>query len=744
MNIKAEDLHQYGFNNKLRKRFERVRNNKDDRYWLAHTELTEIETYVAIKPFLKNSEYSVEDENSWVNKNELFYDPRFTLSIYLNAIKHKYTQASIAQGGSLKEKPDLNELTRIELPFNWVDWLDLTSLNEELAKPMDQRIDCPYIRGGTNNDPDPEYFCWDNIRYSDDMVRDLGFRNRNQLPRFIIHGHSTHDDRPFNDFRVMEAKCYALSQHLPKPVKVVILNGEGGTYEFDVKQNTNEKMITSDLIDYFIDTNMYDRKDLKPDSLVTINHIKEFDDLKAKVIPRTLSESEDLVGMYNILRKTSNPSASRELKLTEEMFHYNKDSMNKQIEELEAKGASQLTINEEMYLQSIKYCAEFPNSDDEETYFKMATIRIDDDRNRDKEWGWHYDWRFFNGALNYDRIGWNEQEMNYRSNIILDRLLRNWNRFAEEKGLISWIMHGPLLSWFWDGLMFPFDLDIDIQMPMSELVRLARDFNQTLIVEDPAEGYGKYFIDVGSFIHNRDISSKSNHIDARVVDVDSGIYIDVTALAKSKANAPEEYDSNVLVDIAKPQDDDQVEIYNDRRKHFYKLDQLSPLRYTMMGGVPVFIPSTITNRLVFEYSEGLTNLEFHDWYFVHGLNLWLKNDIVGSIFADEEVKNPEGEYDREKMLRRIAKMDDSDIFNLLDTYDEVLMEYYLTKDLTDYHDMEKQYLFDSYGRDNKKLDLDPHMKDEYNQFVSTFKMSKPLRKSLWDYENIERIKHHNS
>ena len=35
-----------------------------------------------------------EDSTSWINKNELFYDPRFTLSIYLNELKLKYKELS--------------------------------------------------------------------------------------------------------------------------------------------------------------------------------------------------------------------------------------------------------------------------------------------------------------------------------------------------------------------------------------------------------------------------------------------------------------------------------------------------------------------------------------------------------------------------------------------------------------------------------------------------------------------------
>ena len=126
--------------------------------------------------------------------------------------------------------------------------------------------------------------------------------------------------------------------------------------------------------------------------------------------------------------------------------------------------------------------------------------------------------------------------MEVREQIILDRLLRNWFKFAEAKGIVSWIAHGPLLSWYWDGLMFPFDIDIDLQMPSSELNRLAANYNMTLVIEDLNEGYGKYLIDCSTFIHHRNVAGRDNHIDARFIDVDTGTYIDITGMGLNDEN----------------------------------------------------------------------------------------------------------------------------------------------------------------------------------------------------------------
>lgn len=727
------------FQRKVNKKFQQIEADKD-RFWLAHTGLTETEINIPIKPFLRE----FEDGNSWSNNNELFYDPRFTLSIYLNEIKQQAISQADSTNKDIHDKVDFKMIKPISLPFNWADWMDLRLLNDELIKPIEERINCEYIKARTNNQPDPSYFCLDSDSLRDENVKQLGFKKKEQLPRFIIHGHSTHADRPYNDIRVLESKSYALT-HLPKPNRVIILNGDemGGTLEFEVDQQDNLRLATSDMVLKYLKSNNIDYKDFNEDTIVKFDHTKELSDLLSKVTPKYLPEDEDTHNMYQILRKQTNPKASREMALTKDMFHYPPGMIEKQIEFYEKKNPiplNDISRQERIYYDGLKECSKYDDSN-EPTYFKMATIRIDDDRNRDREWGWHYDWRFFNGALNYKKNGWSKAELIIRTNTILDRLLRNWNRFAEEKGIITWIMHGPLLSWYWDGLMFPFDVDIDIQMPMLELARLSKDYNQTLVLEDPSEGYGKFLIDIGTYIHNRGISKKSNHIDARFVDVDSGIYIDITGLSKSDANTPEEYNNNELVNIDKGIKDENVEIYNDRRKHFYTLEQLSPLKYSMMGGVPVYVPLTITDRLIFEYSKGLSSYEFHDWFFIHRINLWLRKEQVATAFDPNDINNEEGNLDKEKLLNKINKMTDVEVLKLLED-DMILVEYYLTKEYTDLHVEERKFLFDRLGRDNTDLNSNKKKKQQYNKLTSTFKMKKPLRKPLFDFEDIERLKHH--
>ncbi|RLV88922.1 Uncharacterized protein JA1_005437 [Spathaspora sp. JA1] len=700
------------YNQQISKLFGKIFQDPN-RYHMASTGLTQVDIKVPIKKFMFQYQ---QDQDSWTNQDVLYYDPRFTISMYLNEIHRRYVKLSGTT--KKKQKVDANKLEPISLPFNWVDWMDMSILNQDLSKPLAERINCLDIRKVTNNDPDTAYFCINNQDLPPAKFNKLPYKNKSQLPGFVIHDHSTHDDRPLNDYRILEGRSYAMT-HMPNPLKVIILNGDQGTFEFDV--NNNSRLAGNEMVDNFVTDN-----NLEVD-MTTVNHLNVLRKLQDKVVPLKLSSSDS---RYTIHQSLTTPST---LKLNERMFAH-PPSIDTQLQNIGKVGLTRsLTDQEQSYYNSLIECKQYTN-ENEPRYFRMAVIRMDDPKNRDQEWGWHYDWRFFNGALNYDREGWTVEELGHRTNIILDRLLRNWNRFAQQKGIISWIMHGPLLSWYWDGLMFPFDVDIDIQMPMSDLLYLAKNYNNTLIVEDPSEGYGKYLIDVNPYMHNRGISEGSNHIDARFIDVDSGIYIDITALSKSNANPPDEYNEQKLVDLHHK---NKNQIYNDRRKHFYSLDQLSPLRTSMLQGVPVFIPSTITPRLMFEYQEGLNWFEFNGWYFVNKLNLWIKQDKLAAIYDIREISNDDNiSIDKSKLLDRVKNMSDEEVYQLLQLHDDILVEYYLTKNLTDLHAQESMYLFDETGRDNIREVMLP--RDVTDQFV----MHRPMRKALYDYENIERVKYH--
>lgn len=704
--------------NKTKERFSKVEENPD-RFWLTRTEIVHTNVEVPVNRYIDPNA-----EDAWDKTNELYYDPRFTLSIYLNELKHSLN--------TLKERP--------ALPFSWADWVDLTTLNDELSKPMEERMNCDVLRLNTKKKPDTSYFCLNNAELTDDMVQELGFTRREQLPGFVIFQHSTHSHKPFNDFRVLEAKSYALT-FLPKPLKVMILTGnnDNGYYEFLVDPNSNGRLATTNMVSKYLQNNNIVANGTE-DYLVTFDHVREYRELIESHPPSAVSVHHDPANIYDIIEENKSKNQPTDITLDRSMFHYNKDQVVDQILQYESKSETGLSPEEYQYFMGLKMFNDCITTGNEIRHFKTATIRTDDDKNVDNDNGWHYDWRFFNGALNYDRRGWSKAEMNERTRIILERMVRTWYIFSRKTGIISWIMHGTLLSWYWNGLIFPYDVDVDIQMPVSELIRLAKYYNQTLVVENPEEGYGKYLIDVGTFIHDRDIT-ELNYIDARFVDVDSGIYIDFTGLSTSKANPPIEYSNTEYTNISKPLNDDTVDVYNDRRKHFYVFDEISPLRYLMLSGSPALIPNVILPRLKFEYEAGLESMEFSDWFFVPILRLWLhKNQLIKHLYPNMKESSYRN-LDNSKLTKAVTSLSKDEISRLLDD-DAILTEYYLTKNITTLHAWERYYLFGIVDNHIPEIKSHESLRDNYNQLTANFKLLCPIRKSLFEFEHFDRLYHH--
>ena len=139
--------------------------------------------------------------------------------------------------------------------------------------------------------------------------------------------------------------------------------------------------------------------------------------------------------------------------------------------------------------------------------------------------GGHYDWRFFSGIIE-------DEEETRRT---LHHMLRSFLKFTFAKNIPTWVAHGSLLSWYWNSLNFPWDNDIDVQMPIKDLQRFCKLYNNTLIVENLNDGMGKYYVDCGSYLTHRTKGFGRNNIDARFIDIDKGIYIDITGLALTDA-----------------------------------------------------------------------------------------------------------------------------------------------------------------------------------------------------------------
>lgn len=224
---------------------------------------------------------------------------------------------------------------------------------------------------------------------------------------------------------------------------------------------------------------------------------------------------------------------------------------------------------------------------------------------RNTNLGVHYDWRFFRQV----RHGQDASES-------LHHLVRAWAAFTHQEGVISWLAHGALLGWFWNGLTMPWDADIDVQMPIMELDRLARKYNNTLVVQDPKDGQGRFLIEVSPAYVERNRGNGNNVIDARFIDIRSGLYLDITGLAHNRH-------------------DDQNQV-GCKTPHYYHIGDLYPLRLTTYEGVPLYIPNNFRHILREEY-WGYENPVFQTHMYNKDMRQWVGRRQCDK-FTDDNLK----------------------------------------------------------------------------------------------------------
>lgn len=224
----------------------------------------------------------------------------------------------------------------------------------------------------------------------------------------------------------------------------------------------------------------------------------------------------------------------------------------------------------------------------------------------------HLDYRFFRNNLSPQN-----------RNAILHHLFRAWSKFSEAEGIVSWLAHGTLLGWYWDGTHLSWDSDIDIQMSAIELDRVARKYNNTLVV-DLSEEYvwddssnqpfrdslgnrrikitnNKYLLDISSRYVSRGFDNGQNFIDGRFIDVSTGVYIDITGLSQNPTNGSE---------------------YGCKNNHFYTLDDIYPLRKTLFEGAPTYVPNNVVDVLRKEYKFFDQITARRPYIFNRFLSLW--------------------------------------------------------------------------------------------------------------------------
>jgi len=196
----------------------------------------------------------------------------------------------------------------------------------------------------------------------------------------------------------------------------------------------------------------------------------------------------------------------------------------------------------------------------------------------------HYDSRYFRNVLSYAN----------RTDT-LTHMIRAYLITFRKLGLETWISHGTLLGWWWNGKILPWDWDLDTQVSGATLKHMANHLNRTMhdYVSADSTVSRQYLLDVNPWAWERTRGDGENIIDARWIDVRNGLYIDITGL------------SEIAPDV-------QPGVWVCKNDHQYHTKDLYPMRDNVFEGVRAMIPYAYDQMLTDEYGKGcLVNEEFH-------------------------------------------------------------------------------------------------------------------------------------
>lgn len=572
------------------------------------------------------------------------FDPRFTLAAYYNYLLH--------QRRSLEE---------IKLPFHWSDWVDMSALDTFFFKRyewknttcgyFDERLYQNKMFDQNEKTPDAKKGALDPKEYCRSMEGNTTILGLN-FAIFKSGGRMTQHKA------ILSAKAY-LYTLAPNPESILFLTKDG-SYHVSVSR--------------------------EKEPLIAGNKVSEAMEIHAK-----LHNTINTLDVFRKLQK-GRPAAKEyvvtdyEIPLKHEDFVVEPSKILLALHSKENERP--LNRHEDIFREAVLTSLFFGNESSK--YFTEAKVF-------DTSVGDHYDWRFFNG------IEYQSEE----TVLSLHRLVRTWLSFTRKLGLKTWVAHGSLLAWHFNGMNFPWDDDVDVQMPIQDLLTLSEHFNQTMIVEDIEDGFGRFFLDCSTSITSREHGNGMNNIDARLIDVDTGLYIDITGLAVSNEKIPERYHDSVPQVIMNLRADfkdvsNTMRFYNCKNSHFVSYSEISPLVRTFFDGEVAYVPKNYATILPHEYKDGLTRRQHLGRVYLGQLRIWVHKDILMPF-----LRNPT-EWDAHFATRKsqtrsvlppvrgditaaefdhLQNLSEKDLFRLLH-HDEIFLRYQLSKEVTMFHEAE--------------------------------------------------------
>jgi hypothetical protein len=198
----------------------------------------------------------------------------------------------------------------------------------------------------------------------------------------------------------------------------------------------------------------------------------------------------------------------------------------------------------------------------------------------------HYDLRYFHKEL---------EAVEHR--LVLEDLVRSYLNVTNHYEIETWLAHGTLMGWWWGERILPWDADLDFQVSHETLHHLATSMNFTEFRysfqrPDGQEVSKTYLLDINPHYIEKDRGDGQNIIDARWIDTDNGLYVDITSVRER--NFPG--------------------VWSCKDGHRYDEPDLWPLMETVFEGIRAFVPSKSTDLLRAEYGAESTSREQFSGY----------------------------------------------------------------------------------------------------------------------------------
>lgn len=198
----------------------------------------------------------------------------------------------------------------------------------------------------------------------------------------------------------------------------------------------------------------------------------------------------------------------------------------------------------------------------------------------------HYDLRYFQDELEFE-----ERRM------VLQDLIKSYLNVTNHYKIETWLAHGTLMGWWWGGHILPWDADIDVQVSYDTLNHLAATMNFTEFRYSFHRSNGQlvnkaYLLDINPRFVDMDRGDGMNIIDARWVDTDNGMYVDITAVRER----------------------DLPGQWSCKDYHRYSGQDLWPLKATKFEGIKALVPAKADMLLRGEYGLDSTDRERFSGY----------------------------------------------------------------------------------------------------------------------------------